>query len=672
MALGIQALPATANFGVQNLVYAATGVSATSMEAKLLGDPSAVQGEDDVTVTVELENTDKISSISFNSAELALDPATNVVVSGGTTGTVTLDKGDTMTLTFKVSVGKFAETGSRTLSLKLKKTTISETTEVYSNPQLGNFEIYEKTGTPNNGSGKYAAALDISQSISPESGLASGQDNKLTISIKNIGNTVVKNAVLTLTLPDGLSIYNGSNKVNLGYINTTSTRNVSFAISVDDSATSKNYQITAALTGLDYSNESVSAEQVLYVPVAGSGASVGNLEVTGINVPDEVSGQDPFTLSFNVQNKSSVAVKNVKIAVDVPEGLLNQSRSTFVAATIGAGESKNYEVKLFADDSAKEKAYTIKISLSSSTASDSASDTITEYASVYVNGVSGEKTPQLMVDNYSYGGTFVQAGDDFLLELGLRNTSGSKAISNIKVTVTSEDGSIIPANSSNSFFIEKLSKKERIDHALMLSVKPAAEQKTTPLTVEMSYEDGSGNAFTTKDVISIPVMQETRLEVDDIIAPPELYAGMQGGVSVQFYNMGKTTLNNLRVTAEGDFDTPESTSYFVGNMESGKSDTYDFMFIPRQGGTLEGKVTFTYEDAAGDQQVLERPFSFEVMAEMPAMDEGIPSEDAAAGAGGHKKLWIALGVLTLFVVGGIVAWRMIRKRKMHREMEIDE
>jgi hypothetical protein len=240
------------------------------------------------------------------------------------------------------------------------------------------------------------------------------------------------------------------------------------------------------------------------------------------------------------------------------------------------------------------------------------------------------------------------------------------------VTVSSEDGSIIPVNSSNSFYIEKLGKKERINQAMMFTVKPSAEQKTTPLTVDMSYEDGSGNAFTSKDIISIPVMQETRLEVDDVIAPPELYAGMQSGVSVQFYNMGKTTLNNLRVTAEGDFDTPESTSYFVGNMESGKSDTYDFSFIPRQGGAMEGKIIFTYEDAAGDQQILERPFSFEIQAEMPAFDEGMPPEDGAAQGDGGKALWIVLGALVLLAGGGIIAWRKIRKKKIHREMEIDE
>ncbi len=313
----------------------------------------------------------------------------------------------------------------------------------------------------------------------------------------------------------------------------------------------------------------------------------------------------------------------------------------------------------------------MKISLSSSTQTES-TDAVIQYASVFVSGAGSEKTPQLMVDSYSYGGTFVQAGDEFLLELSLYNTSGAHTISNIKVTVNAEDGAIIPVNSSNSFYIDRLGKKERINQVMYLSVKPGAEQKTTPMTVKMSYEDSAGNPFTSEDIISIPVMQETRLEVDDVIAPPELYAGMQTGVSVQFYNTGKTTLNNLRITAEGDFDTPESTSYFVGNMESGKSDSYDFSFIPRNGGTLEGKIIFSYEDASGDVQILERPFSFQVMGEMPVFDEGMMPENMGKPGGGSKTPWIVLGILGPLAAGGIIAWRKIRKKKMHREMEIDE
>ena len=191
------------------------------------------------------------------------------------------------------------------------------------------------------------------------------------------------------------------------------------------------------------------------------------------------------------------------------------------------------------------------------------------------------------------------------------------------------------------------------------------------LNINMTYEDRSGNTYNATDVISIPVMQETRLVVDDIIAPPELYAGMQNGVNVEFYNMGKTTLNNLRVSAEGDFDTMESTSYYVGNMESGRSDSYNFSFIPRGAGQMEGKLVFRYEDASGNEQLLEKEFSFEIM-DMPVWnDDFMPIEEFDEGQS-SVPWYVILIIIVVVAVGVIVFLKKRRKKKMDLEMDLNE
>lgn len=649
------------HYSMVNTVYG----SSIYVKSKVIEKPSTVQGDENVIVVIEIENMSN-ENFTFNSAELKVDKPGNVTVLGGTTGSTTLVKGGKTTVSFYLNIGRYAETGSRYLNLILR----DNGTVVHENLSLGSFSIRAKLAAPGN-SGTQVAALDMVHYINPEGGFDSGQDNTLAIEIRNNGNTIVKNAELSLLIPDGLSIYNASNSANLGYISVGSSREVSFPISVDDEAKAKTYEVIARLTGLDYTNQGVSVEKTFYVPVKGSGASIKNTEITSISIPSEVTGQDEFILSFEVHNNNSSDLKNVNINVDIPEGLLNKTRSTFIESVIPAKSRQSYSVTLFADDGAKERSYPIKISLSPITSSSSADDVI-QYASVYLKGTSGSKTPQLMVDSYNYGGTFVQAGDRFVLCLDLYNTSGTHTLSNIKMSLSSEDGTFIPVNSSNSFYIETLGKKEHTEQYLHLSVKPTADQKTTALNVNMSYEDGSGNTFTSEDIISIPVMQETRLEVDDIIAPPELYAMMQSWVSMQFYNTGKTTLNNLRVSAEGDFDTTESTSYFVGNMESGTSDSYDFSFIPRSGGTMEGKVIFTYEDAWGDEQIIERPFSFQVMEEMPVFDPGMMPEDLDGGGSSNKLPWILAGIAILIIGGGIIAWKKLRKKKIQQEMEIDE
>lgn len=639
-------------------VYAGANASAT-----MVGDSTAMQGEQGVTITMRVVAN---SSFTFNTAVLEFSDAQDITAKPASLGTITMEAKQSMDINFTLDIGRSADTGVRQIGLTLK----NGSAEVYSANPVGSLTIFDKTAAPSQGSGSYLASLDMVHSISPSSGFAPGQSNTLSLEIINSGNTLVKNVQANLTLPDGLTVDNASSTVSLGYISNGKRAKLSFPITVEDDAKSKNYPITVELSGLDHFENSFTVKKTIYVPVNGSGTSVKNAAITNINIPNQVYGQDDFTLSFDVQNQNKADLKNVKVNVEVPEGLLNKTRSTFIESVIPGASSKNYSVTLSAADGAKEKAYPLKITVSSSTAKDD-SDSVLQYASVYVNGTSGEKTPQLMVDNYSYGGTYVQAGDSFVLDLGLYNTSSTHTITNIKVTVSSEDGTFIPVNSSNSFFVDKLAKKAHADQSLCLAVKPAAEQKTTSLTVDMAYEDGAGNAFTSKDIISIPVMQETRLAVDDIVAPPELYPGMQTGLSVQFYNMGKTTLNNLRVSAEGDFDTQESTSYYVGNMESGKSDSYDFSFIPRQAGSMTGKLTFTYEDAAGNEQTLEKPFTFQVMEQMPTPDDGTPQDDQG-GKGAGKLPWIIGGVAVWLVAIGIIVFKKLRKKKKLREMEIDE
>ncbi len=638
---------------------------ATMISSKLTKSVSVKQGDEDVVVMVSIENKDA-KSFTFNGATLSVSPASNVVVTNGMTGTVTLEKGEKTTIPFYLDIGRYAPTGKRSLSLVLR----SDGTVVHENVALGSMVIYEKLGTPENGTGNYVAALDMVHYTNPEEGFFYGQDNTLIIQINNFGNTIVKNAVLTLTLPEGITINNGSNSANLGYLSTSSTKETTFHIAVEDGAESKTYGITGKLTGLDYSNQAVSEEKIFYIPVTGSGGSLKNLEITNIHLPDSVEGDTPFSLSFEVKNQSSASVRNIKVSVEVPEGILNKTKNSFVESQIDGNSNASYSVTLFAEDGAKEKSYPIKITVSPSDDSDSGT-TIVQYASVYVGGTGGSKTPQLMIESYHYGGSYVQAGDQFPLDLSLYNTSKNHSISNIKVTVTSEDGTFIPVNSSNSFYVDEMEKKGHWVHSLLLSAKPDAEQKTTALTIDMSYEDNEGNQLTSKDTISIPVMQETKLEVDEIVAPPDLYAGMQTGISVEFYNMGKTVLNNLRVVAEGDFDTVESTSYYAGNMESGKSDSYDFSFIPRASGEMKGKLIFTYEDASGDVQTLEKPFVFQVMEEVPYIDEEMPMTQPEGQAVG--KIPFVLGGILLIGMGGIVTyWKIRKKKKLIREMEIDE
>lgn len=647
----IMAIPALNN--TSNQAYADTH----NLRIENVGATSAMQGETSVSVRFEVTNLQN-DPFQFDSASLTYSPSNDITVTGNT-GSITLDtNGDYSTVSFNLKISKYALTGYRSYNLIL----YNGATEVLNYTGNG-FQLYESLATPDKTSGKYVASVDISHAMSPSGGFEVGSDNAITFEVFNKGNTVIKDAVLSLTLPEGLSIYNDSNSSNMGYLSTATRKKIAFPIFVSDKAESKNYQIDVKLTGLDYSNNEVSTTKSFYVPVNGSGGagSVKNISIEKINVPNEVDGTKEFILSFYVKNGGSSPAKDLKISVEPEDGILNKSVSVFSEKSIGAGEAKQYSVTLFAK-SGEMKNYPIKIKVESSGGASTM-----QYTGVFVGGDgSGVKTPQLMVSNYSFGGSYVQAGEDFRLNLSLYNTS-PKNISNIKVKIDSAEGAFVPAGSSNSFFIESIKAKGRYAESMELSVKRLAEQKTTPITVTMTYEDSSGTTFTAEDVIAIPVMQENRLMVEDIVAPMESYVGQVGSAEVKFYNMGKSTISNLKINAEGNFDVFESNGYYVGNMEAGRSDSYSFSFTPKAEGPFEGKVIFSFEDAAGDPQTLEVPFTFSAMEQPPFVDPGMEEPVKAT----PWKLIIGLMAAAL-AIGGFVAYRKIKKNKLHKKMQIED
>ncbi|MFV0516099.1 MAG: COG1361 S-layer family protein [Aminipila sp.] len=643
--------------------YAANG----GVFIESIGSPGGSQGDSKISVGFEITNN-RSETVVVQNMKLSID-GSGVTVQDNT-GSITITPDGKQTISFTVKVDKKAATGEKNCSFRanLKDLGGSDLTNQKTLELNTYFTVYERMATDGNDS-KTVAAIDITHKITPSTGFVQGNDNKLSVEFYSFGNSVVKNARAVITLPDGLSVYNGSNQVDLGYISTGTRKTAEFPITVKEGMESRNYPIEVSLTGVNFMNGDVVAKKTFYIPVEGEGeVSSDNINITNVNIPEQMTAGQPFNLNFTVQNTGNRAIKNVKINVEPPEGVINKSKNIFID-NFAKGESKNYSVKLYTFEGAEEKSYPIKISASTANGGEKESAAISQYATVTIlsDGKTAKK-PQLMVDNYSYGGSAVQAGTDFYLNLGIFNTS-AKSLSNIKVSLKDEDGVFVPVGGSNAFFVDSIAPKARYTKSIRMSTKPQAEQKTTAINVAITYEDGSGNPLESADIISIPVTQRTRLAVDDIVPPMEVYVGQPGTCELEFYNMGKTPLSNLRVNCTGNFDVMESNSYYAGNMESGKSDSYRFSFIPREVGKMDGTITFTFEDANGDPQFLEVPFTFEVM-EMPEWEEENPGEDVQQ----KKTPWALIISGAVIAAGaiGIILFKRHRKKKLHDALYIED
>ncbi|MEL7655139.1 MAG: hypothetical protein AAGU75_04435, partial [Bacillota bacterium] len=134
MAVGVQTMPLGISMGVGNQVYGTTML----VNSKIVGSASAVQGDQNVVVTIEVENREN-GNFTFNSAALELSSMKDIVISGGSTGTITLTKGQKANISFYLTVNRYSTTGSRSMSLILR----NDGSTVHENGALGKFTIYE-------------------------------------------------------------------------------------------------------------------------------------------------------------------------------------------------------------------------------------------------------------------------------------------------------------------------------------------------------------------------------------------------------------------------------------------------------------------------------------------------------------------------------------------------
>lgn len=643
--------------GLGSTVYAETKVSVKQIKGSV-----AAEGDTKMTLIVEVKNTTTAQltgvKVKIGVGDLTYSPYSDEEVAIGD-----IDPG----------VKKTAEWSMNVTGLTLEKMYKMPVTVTDDSGTIGKTEATLYVATMNeefevDPNITYNPQLAINAKT-PSGTMSSGTTNDLNLTITNIGNSPLVDVLVSIgPLGENMSLKDSPTELRLGSISVSKgEKSASFPIFIDKKHEGGNMPFTFTVKGKDPNGKEATFTKTEYITVVGGSSETDNLNITNVTCPAEIAPGKDFKIGFKVGNSGSSELKNIKVTVEPTAPVVNKTKNTFVT-NFKAGESKSFNVTMFSASNTEAKNYPIKITVETS---DKEPKSISQYAGIYVKGDTSSKTvPQLMITNYNYGGKVVEANHPFDLAISLKNTNTKQAIRNIKVSLSAEEGVFIPQNSSNSFYIDSIGAGGTATKTITLTSKPDAPQKTVPITVDMTYEDKDGNPITAKDMITIPLVQDLRLVIDEITPPTELFAGQQASISLQFYNMGKTPLTNLKVTAEGtNLEFSQSPSTFVGNFEAGKNEYYDLSIIPLAPGEVEGKVIFTFENSAGEQSEVKKEFKF-TATEMPAPE--IPEGEEVPEDGMSKPFTkYIIGAIVLAAILGFVGYKKHKKKKMDDSLNID-
>lgn len=512
------------------------------------------------------------------------------------------------------------------------------------------------------------------------------QPNSLNLSLKNSGTLSANKVKATLSglSGDGIYLNNDSDTKMIDKIGPNSTVVLNYLFKASDKLKTGVQTLTLNLEYNDDYGRQMKRELQIFVPVEvkeGAGAASHKIVISDIVAPSSVVEEQDFSVSYKVKNEGENAIKNLQINYEHTESFVAKKNSR-VYVDLAPGESKDIRVDLKAKKGIQEG--TVHTYINAMMEFEGAEKSIQkEYVGIYAN-VEDEKAsranrPKLIIQKYEYGGR-VKAGEEFDLVLDIKNTSTAQYTKNIKLILTSADGTFTPVNSSSSLFIERIAPGDTARVKMRYKAKADAGVQIYTVGVKMEYEDGDGkafdaqnNPFSESENLSLYVVQEAVLSVNDPFINPEIFVGDRFDVDVQFYNEGKAKIRNLKVKIEGI--PVRENSYYVGNFDPGQNDTFSVSLTAEQEGEVSGKFVFEFESPTGELQTIEKEIIYYVL---PETDRPSITDEMGNIPGGDMEkpeekqtdwtlyMWIGAAVL---VVALIIVITVIKNRKKKRNLK---
>ncbi len=660
----------------------------------IIASPNTYTAEagETIDIRVSLQNTsyDHADDVTAN---LSGDDTGTVYASGSSYDSIrSIRGGSSADLSYQVRVSDQAEGGLYRLNLNV--TYYDWNKEKYTLDHSINVRVPASTSSPK--------VLIERVDILPYDIVTPGKEIVVGFYVKNTGDDIAKDVKLSI---DGLSsesftLAKGVNYKSLPYIESKKTAYMYFELKSLKTIKADSYELTLNLSYKDGKNQLIEDQSNFFITTkAGEKEAPSNLIIENLKFPTgSISRSTAVNINFSLKNKGRIDAKNIIIRANSLDtsGLVPKSVSILKIDTMEPGEVKDINFEFLTTNSAQTTNYPIEITIDYEDTQSPEGEryTINQFVGIFSQApIEKEPTPpgetvnkyvpKLIIDDYSFNPSMVKAGENFQMRLSFFNTNQSKSVRNIKIYLTSEVGSnpaagessgsvFTPVDSSNTFFIDSIPAKKTVEKNITMFTIPDALAKTHEITANIEYEDNAGNEYKVEELIGVPVVQQSRLEVGEVGVQGEGFIGEPTPVSVEFYNTGKVTLYNLMVKLEGDFDT-ENPQHYVGNFESGKSDYFDSTLIAFEPGLTQGTILFTYEDSTGEMQEFRKTFELNVM-DMPPMDEYDPDMDfmpEEENGSIFKSPWFWIPVIIVLIIAGVLFGRH-RKKKRDKELTLDE
>lgn len=464
---------------------------------------------------------------------------------------------------------------------------------------------------------KYIVPSITVGSYEVEGGSASStQARDLRINLQNNAKENIRNLNVQLTdlSAEGIELYEDSEYKYIGDIASKGTAQVAYKIKAVPSATGDKI-LKLKIKYYDKLGVEYEKDWQLNIPTTQTSNVSKDIKAEFTKNMYNIKPGETVEVELKLSNLSKKQAKDLKLQFSLDGDLKFLTPYVQLIDVMEGLETRTFKLNVLASKSTAQNIIPISATLTDNT---SKTENILAISGIKIEGegVSETSKPKIIIDKYEYGGDSVLAGQEFDFTVEFLNTSGGSAVKNVKVQFDSEEGVFTPVNATNSFFFKEIPAGSKGVKTIRLKSKADAKVKLYSMNFNLEYENASGksydekgNLFTSKEIATVNVKQELRLETKEINVPMDARVGANLNIETEFYNMGKSPIYNLIVKLEGDFEKKDATS-FVGTFEPGKSEFFSGTIVPTNEGENKGELIFEFEDEVGEKYTIKKEVNF--------------------------------------------------------------
>ncbi len=254
----------------------------------------------------------------------------------------------------------------------------------------------------------------------------------------------------------------------------------------------------------------------------------------------------------------------------------------------------------------------------------------------------------------------LEAGGESALRLTCANTSRSRVMTGVLLSVSDAAGEVMPRGSS-LIPLPDLMPGESCPVEVPLLVPSDASANLHTLTFRLTYY-ALGEAAEWTEAFTLPVTQPIRLMQGGVTMPSSLVIGDVGSLSLPLMNLGKGSLMNATATLTIP-GIAEGQSVLVGSIAPGETQTARLSFSTsgREAGEYAGEVIVRCEDAWGTEERFSLPvsLSLEPPAQLSTQTTGVQER---GGSRFDLIHYLLIGGCALLICALLIQGSLLRRR----------